>query len=373
MLFLAATINYVDRQVIGLLKPTLQQQFGWSEMDYADIIFAFQLAYAIGLCLCRPADRSHRHEARLRAGAAALERRRHRPRGSACFRRRCAAVLATVGLRIRFGRRLHRGPLRWDLARSVIFRVDQDRRRVVSEARAGPGYRHLQFRHERRRAGHAVDRAVDHLYLRLEVGVCRDRRARIAVARGLAAVLWRSGHASARQSRGACAHPERSAGRARAHTVAVARPPPADVGVRGRQVRHRSDLVALPLLDPRLFAPAARHRPAVDGAPAGRHLFDCGRGQHWRGMDVVHAAEARLEHEPRAQDGDARVRARGRADGVRTAKVDSEWIAVALLRSRRRRTRAGRRTCSLPSDMFRAMQSDPLSVWAAWRAPLAAC
>jgi ACS family hexuronate transporter-like MFS transporter len=34
--------------VIGLLKPTLQQQFGWTEIDYADIIFAFQLAYAIG-------------------------------------------------------------------------------------------------------------------------------------------------------------------------------------------------------------------------------------------------------------------------------------------------------------------------------------
>src|SRR3954466_9191229 len=48
LLFLAATINYVDRQVIGLLKPTLQQQFGWSEGDYADIIFAFQLAYAVG-------------------------------------------------------------------------------------------------------------------------------------------------------------------------------------------------------------------------------------------------------------------------------------------------------------------------------------
>ena len=48
LLFLAATINYIDRQVIGLLKPSLQQQFGWSEIDYADIIFAFQLAYAIG-------------------------------------------------------------------------------------------------------------------------------------------------------------------------------------------------------------------------------------------------------------------------------------------------------------------------------------
>jgi ACS family hexuronate transporter-like MFS transporter len=51
LLFLAATINYIDRQVIGILKPTLQQQFGWSEIDYADIVFSFQLAYAIGLLL----------------------------------------------------------------------------------------------------------------------------------------------------------------------------------------------------------------------------------------------------------------------------------------------------------------------------------
>ena len=35
LLFLAATINYVDRQVIGILKPTLQTQFGWSEIDYS--------------------------------------------------------------------------------------------------------------------------------------------------------------------------------------------------------------------------------------------------------------------------------------------------------------------------------------------------
>ncbi|MGH9385341.1 MAG: MFS transporter [Vicinamibacterales bacterium] len=51
LLFLAATINYIDRQVIGILKPTLQQQYGWSEIDYADIVFSFQLAYAIGLLL----------------------------------------------------------------------------------------------------------------------------------------------------------------------------------------------------------------------------------------------------------------------------------------------------------------------------------
>ena len=51
LLFLAATINYIDRQVIGILKPTLQQQYGWTEIDYADIVFSFQLAYAIGLLL----------------------------------------------------------------------------------------------------------------------------------------------------------------------------------------------------------------------------------------------------------------------------------------------------------------------------------
>jgi len=49
LLFFAATINYVDRQVIGILKPTLQAEFGWSEIDYSDIVFAFQLAYGIGL------------------------------------------------------------------------------------------------------------------------------------------------------------------------------------------------------------------------------------------------------------------------------------------------------------------------------------
>ena len=48
LLFAATAINYVDRQMIGLLKPTLQTEFGWHETTYADIVFYFQLAYAIG-------------------------------------------------------------------------------------------------------------------------------------------------------------------------------------------------------------------------------------------------------------------------------------------------------------------------------------
>jgi MFS transporter, ACS family, hexuronate transporter len=51
LLFLATTINYIDRQVIGILKPTLEVEFGWSETDYANIVFAFQAAYALGLLL----------------------------------------------------------------------------------------------------------------------------------------------------------------------------------------------------------------------------------------------------------------------------------------------------------------------------------
>src|SRR4051794_6371912 len=48
LLFAATAINYVDRQMIGLLKPTLQREFRWDENTYADIVFYFQLAYAVG-------------------------------------------------------------------------------------------------------------------------------------------------------------------------------------------------------------------------------------------------------------------------------------------------------------------------------------
>ena len=48
LLFAATAINYVDRQMIGVLKPTLAKEFSWSETDYANIVFWFQAAYAIG-------------------------------------------------------------------------------------------------------------------------------------------------------------------------------------------------------------------------------------------------------------------------------------------------------------------------------------
>lgn len=49
LIFFATTINYIDRQVIGLLKPTLQHELGWSEADFGYIITVFNIAYAIGM------------------------------------------------------------------------------------------------------------------------------------------------------------------------------------------------------------------------------------------------------------------------------------------------------------------------------------
>ncbi|MEO7470056.1 MAG: MFS transporter [Sphingobium limneticum] len=48
LLFAATAINYVDRQMIGVLKPTLSAEMAWSETDYANIVFWFQAAYAVG-------------------------------------------------------------------------------------------------------------------------------------------------------------------------------------------------------------------------------------------------------------------------------------------------------------------------------------
>jgi ACS family hexuronate transporter-like MFS transporter len=49
LLFFATTINYLDRQVLSLLKPVLEEKFHWSNSDYANIAAVFQFTYAIAL------------------------------------------------------------------------------------------------------------------------------------------------------------------------------------------------------------------------------------------------------------------------------------------------------------------------------------
>jgi ACS family hexuronate transporter-like MFS transporter len=51
LLFIGTVINYLDRQIIGLLKPTLEVEFNWTETDFGKIMSAFSFAYAIGLLL----------------------------------------------------------------------------------------------------------------------------------------------------------------------------------------------------------------------------------------------------------------------------------------------------------------------------------
>lgn len=49
LLFLGVTKNYMDRQVLGVLKGPLQHDLGWNDIDYGNLVFAFQAAYALGL------------------------------------------------------------------------------------------------------------------------------------------------------------------------------------------------------------------------------------------------------------------------------------------------------------------------------------
>src|SRR5881394_1613961 len=49
LLFAATTVNYMDRQVLGILAPTLTRELRWRETDYAAIVSWFSVAYGVGL------------------------------------------------------------------------------------------------------------------------------------------------------------------------------------------------------------------------------------------------------------------------------------------------------------------------------------
>ncbi|HVW75486.1 MAG TPA: MFS transporter [Rhizomicrobium sp.] len=58
LLFAIVALNYTDRQVLSVLKPTLQKSYGWSEIGYGDVVFWFQAAYGLGyVCFGRIVDR----------------------------------------------------------------------------------------------------------------------------------------------------------------------------------------------------------------------------------------------------------------------------------------------------------------------------
>src|SRR5258708_16214544 len=49
LLLLGTTKNYMDRWVLSALKTTLQHDLGWNEINYSNVVFAFQAAYAVGM------------------------------------------------------------------------------------------------------------------------------------------------------------------------------------------------------------------------------------------------------------------------------------------------------------------------------------
>lgn len=49
LVFFATTVNYLDRQVLSLLKDNLEVQFNWTDSDYANIVAVFQFVYAISM------------------------------------------------------------------------------------------------------------------------------------------------------------------------------------------------------------------------------------------------------------------------------------------------------------------------------------
>ena len=208
LLFFASAINYVDRQVIAILKPTLTAEFGWTEIDYGWIVFAFQTAYAIGLLFVgRFMDRfgtkigfavsitvwslaAMLHAWAVGVGEIALP----------IITPIINGVLAAVNTII-----TPLGFAPWSIVLSVsvagfmVVRfvlglgeagnfpgVDQDDRRVVPEERTCSRDRYLQFRNQRRSSRNAARRSDHRLVLGLVRGIYHHRCDRLHLARFLA-------------------------------------------------------------------------------------------------------------------------------------------------------------------------------------------
>jgi ACS family hexuronate transporter-like MFS transporter len=52
ILFASTVINYIDRQTLSILAPYLKQDYHWTNVDYANLVIAFRIAYSIGQSVC---------------------------------------------------------------------------------------------------------------------------------------------------------------------------------------------------------------------------------------------------------------------------------------------------------------------------------
>ena len=145
LLFAAVTLSYVDRQVLSVLKPTLQKEYGWSETGYGNVVFWFQATYGIGyIAFGRFVDR---YGARL-GYAMAVTLWTYRPYGA------CAGH---VHAGFRAG--AHSAGVGRGGHVSVGAGGDDG---MVSKTRARLGHRPVQRRRQCGRDPHAADRAHHH-------------------------------------------------------------------------------------------------------------------------------------------------------------------------------------------------------------------
>ena len=214
LLFFATTINYVDRQVFGILGPRLTEEFHWTESHFSLIVSAFTLAYAISYTVAgRMMDwLGERKGFALAVAVWSLAAMATRPgespglfRAAVAQRRAGRDLVGQLDADDGVGGRIQRGPLRPGLGRrGQLPGRDQDRRHVASHERTGHGDRHFQCRqqhgHYRRRLLRAVRRRADALGLARGILSDRDAGLRLAgvlvgdvrTARAASACRWRN-------------------------------------------------------------------------------------------------------------------------------------------------------------------------------------
>ena len=296
LLFFASVINYIDRQVIGILKPTLQQQFGWSELDYGDIVFSFQLAYAIGFLFAgrlmdRLGTRVGFSIAILIWSLAAMAHAAVMWIGPAT-----AAILGMAGLAY---------------TTSVAGFMAARFALGLGEAGNFPGAVKTVaewFPRKERAFATGIFNAgtnIGALLTPLIVPVITlaygwEWAFIITGALGFIWlafwwVLYRSPEEQHARDQGrAVIYQKRSAGADHENVVGDDPSASADMDLRGREVHDRPDLVAVSLLDSRFSLPQSWPESHNDGTAYRRDLSDRRCGQRWRRVAVVYVDQARL-------------------------------------------------------------------------------
>jgi hypothetical protein len=170
----------MDRQVLGVLKTTLQHDLGWDEISYSNLVFAFQAAYAVGMLVMGPV----------------LDRLGTRWGYSLSMIFWSAASMAHAACNSIFSFTMARSAL--GLGESEFFSCKHKNGcRVVSAKGARSCYWHLQCRLERRCDLDAAHHSLDHNSLRVADGVPVHRSFGLHMARFLGCLVSQAGRAPA--------------------------------------------------------------------------------------------------------------------------------------------------------------------------------